>query len=143
MFNTAVKLTAHKNIKYANEVGLASSITGNLEGKGNYKISGRVKGNIIESNQSQATLVIDESGYVEGDITYANVIVIGQVYGHIKVNKQLEIYPNAIVSGDIDYQQLNIHPDAKVNGRISCLDLDESVTHPVVIIPLQSTKTGT
>jgi cytoskeletal protein CcmA (bactofilin family) len=47
--------------------------------------------------------------------------VIGRVEGNLRVENRLEIYPSAIVNGDIDYGQIFIHADARVNGQLHCL----------------------
>jgi cytoskeletal protein CcmA (bactofilin family) len=51
--------------------------------------------------------------------------VIGRVEGNLRVENRLEIYPSAIVNGDIDYGQIFIHADARVNGQLHCL-LDDA-----------------
>ena len=56
--------------------------------------------------------------------------MIGRV-GKFNVENRLEIYPTAVVNGDINYGQIFIHADARVNGQLTCL-LEESNTEPVV-----------
>ena len=144
MYKKTTKLTAHKNIKYTNEIGAGSSILGNLEGAGNYKIAGGLLGNIAEATSAGATLVIDQEGYIQGDIQYSNLIVIGTVDGSIDVSGRIEVYPSAVIRGNIKYKQLNIHPDAKVNGRITCLNLQDKDQDLAEVINLgAASKTGT
>ena len=144
MYKKTTKLTAHKNIKYTNEIGAGSSILGNLEGAGNYKIAGGLLGNIAEATSAGATLVIDQEGYIQGDIQYSNLIVIGTVDGSIDVSGRIEVYPSAVIRGNIKYKQLNIHPDAKVNGRITCSNLQDKDQDLAEVINLSAaSKTGT
>jgi cytoskeletal protein CcmA (bactofilin family) len=144
MYKKPTNLTAHKNIKYANEIGAGSSILGNLQGVGNYKIAGGLLGNISEASSAGATLVIDQDGYIQGDIEYSNLIVIGTVEGSIDVSDRIEVYPSAVIRGNIKYKQLNIHPDAKVNGRITCTNLQEKDMDLAEVINLRAaSKTGT
>jgi len=144
MYKKPTNLTAHKNIKYANEIGAGSSILGNLQGVGNYKIAGGLLGNISEASSAGATLVIDQDGYIQGDIEYSNLIVIGTVEGSIDVSDRIELYPSAVIRGNIKYKQLNIHPDAKVNGRITCTNLQEKDMDLAEVINLRAaSKTGT
>jgi cytoskeletal protein CcmA (bactofilin family) len=58
--------------------------------------------------------------------------VIGRVEGNLRVENRLEIYPSAIVNGDIDYGQIFIHADARVNGQLHCLldDIEASQATP-------------
>jgi len=141
MYKTSVKLTAHKHLQYANEIGLGSSMVGNIEGHQNFKIAGALKGNITEAPSGQGTLVIDETGVLLGDISYSNLIVIGRVEGSIKVTGRMEVYPSAVILGNIRYQQINIHPDAKVNGVLSCADLDAKDHERADVINLHQTGT--
>ena len=144
MVKKTTNLTAHKNIKYSNEIGAGSSILGNLQGVGNYKIAGGLLGNISEASSAGATLVIDQDGYIQGDIEYSNLIVIGTVEGSIDVSDRIEVYPSAVIRGNIKYKQLNIHPDAKVNGRITCTNLQEKDMDLAEVINLRAaSKTGT
>ena len=80
-------------------------------------------GNIVESTTGNSTLVVTEGAYIQGNIQYSNLIVMGSIEGSIDVSDCMVVYPSAIIRGDINYKQLNIHPDAKVNGRISCANL--------------------
>ena len=144
MYKTTTKLVAHKKIVIANQIGSGSNIVGNLEGAGNYKISGGLFGNISETSASGATLIVDQDGYIHGDIQYSNLIVIGKINGSIKVSGRIEVYPTATIRGNILYKQLNIHPDAKVNGRVTCCDLDHVTDESADVIILHSDpKTGT
>jgi len=144
MYKKPTNLTAHKNIKYTNEIGAGSNILGNLQGVGNYKIAGGLLGNISEASSAGATLVIDQDGYIQGDIEYSNLIVIGTVEGSIDVSDRIEVYPSAVIRGNIKYKQLNIHPDAKVNGRITCTNLQEKDMDLAEVINLRAaSKTGT
>ena len=144
MYKKTTKLTAHKNIVFTNEISAGSSILGNIEGAGNYKIAGGLLGSISEIASTGATLVIDQEGYIQGDIQYSNLIVIGTVDGSIDVSGRIEVYPSAVIRGNIKYNQLNIHPDAKVNGRITCSNLQEKNRDLAEIIHLSTaSKTGT
>ena len=144
MYKKTTKLTAHKNIVFTNEISAGSSILGNIEGAGNYKIAGGLLGSISEIASTGATLVIDQEGYIQGDIQYSNLIVIGTVDGSIDVSGRIEVYPSAVIRGNIKYNQLNIHPDAKVNGRITCSNLQEKDEDLAEIINLsKASKTGT
>jgi cytoskeletal protein CcmA (bactofilin family) len=143
MYKTTVKLTAHKHLEYANEIGLGSAIVGNVQGQKNFKIAGTLQGNISEATNGQGTLVIDRAGALLGDIKYSNLIVIGRIEGSIEVAGRIEVYPSAVILGNIRYKQINIHPDAKVNGVLSCVDLDVKNTEQADVINLHQNAAGT
>ena len=138
------KLSKYKNISFLNEIGAGSSIVGNLECNGNFKVAGGLLGNIFESTAGNSTLVVAEGAYIQGSIQYSNLIVMGSIEGSIDVSDHMVVYPSAIIRGDINYKQLNIHPDAKVNGRISCANLISQDQISAEIIAFQAeSKTGT
>jgi cytoskeletal protein CcmA (bactofilin family) len=138
------KLSKYKNISFLNEIGAGSSIVGNLECDGNFKVAGGLLGNIFESTAGISTLVVEEGAYIKGNIKYSNLIVMGIIEGSIDVSDRIVVYPSAIIRGDINYKQLNIHPDAEVNGRISCANLiSQDLTSAEMITFRTESKTGT
>ncbi len=138
------KLSKYKNISFLNEIGAGSSIVGNLECDGNFKVAGGLLGNIFESTAGISTLVVEEGAYIKGNIKYSNLIVMGIIEGSIDVSDRIVVYPSAIIRGDINYKQLNIHPDAEVNGRISCANLiSQDLTSAEMITFQTESKTGT
>ena len=138
------KLSKYKNISFLNEIGAGSSIVGNLECDGNFKVAGGLLGNIFESTAGISTLVVEEGAYIKGNIKYSNLIVMGIIEGSIDVSDRIVVYPSAIIRGDINYKQLNIHPDAEVNGRISCANLiSQDLTSAEMIRFQTESKTGT
>lgn len=138
------KLSKYKNISFLNEIGAGSSIVGNLECDGNFKVAGGLLGNIFESTAGISTLVVEEGAYIKGNIKYSNLIVMGIIEGSIDVSDRIVVYPSAIIRGDINYKQLNIHPDAEVNGRISCANLiSQDLTSAEMITFQTESKKGT
>jgi len=138
------KLSKYKNISFLNEIGAGSSIVGNLECDGNFKVAGGLLGNIFESTAGISTLVVEEGAYIKGNIKYSNLIVMEIIEGSIDVSDRIVVYPSAIIRGDINYKQLNIHPDAEVNGRISCANLiSQDLTSAEMITFQTESKTGT
>jgi cytoskeletal protein CcmA (bactofilin family) len=137
------KLSKYKNIGFVNEIGAGSSVVGNLECDGNFKVAGGLLGNIFELTAGNSTLVIAEGAYIQGNIQYSNLIVMGSIEGSIDISDRMVVYPSAIIRGDINYKQLNIHPDAKVNGRITCANLITQEQTSTEIIAFQAvSKTG-
>jgi cytoskeletal protein CcmA (bactofilin family) len=126
MFNVQPKHPATPtNLVFNNIIGAGSSIQGDQIIKGHLLISGECIGNLKFDLATEDTAVVDLNGVMRGDITCKNAIVIGRVEGNLRVENRLEIYPSAIVNGDIDYGQIFIHADARVNGQLHCL-LDDA-----------------
>jgi cytoskeletal protein CcmA (bactofilin family) len=72
------------------------------------------------------TAVVGKAGFLEGNIYSSHAIIIGRIEGSVYAKGRVEIYPGAVVNGDVTYSQINVHPDAKVNGNLKCLLSDAS-----------------
>ncbi|NCX14960.1 MAG: polymer-forming cytoskeletal protein [Burkholderiaceae bacterium] len=104
MFNVQAKHPATPtNLVFNNIIGAGSFIQGDQIIKGHLLISGECIGNLKFDLATEDTAVVDLNGVMRGDITCKNAIVIGRVEGNLRVENRLEIYPSAIVNGDIDY----------------------------------------
>jgi cytoskeletal protein CcmA (bactofilin family) len=122
---------ADTQLTYSTTIGAKSSIDGNFSHYGNMLLLGSLKGDIVqEGDSSEAkegfTAVIGKTGYLEGNIHSSHAIIIGRIEGSVYAKGRVEVYPGAIVHGDITYSQINVHPDARVDGNLKCL-LSESL----------------
>ncbi len=127
---------ADTQLTYQTTVGAGSSVTGNFTHRGNMLLSGHLVGDIHQDDDAPDaingfTAVIGKTGFLEGDIHSTHAIIIGRINGSVLAKGRVEVYPGAIVFGDITYTQINVHPDAKVNGNLKCLLSD--VSSPVAI----------
>jgi cytoskeletal protein CcmA (bactofilin family) len=123
--------TADTQLSYQTTVGTGSFVTGNFTHRGNMLLSGHLIGDIHQDDTAPDaangfTAVIGKTGILEGDIHSAHAIIIGRINGSVFAKGMVEVYPGAVVFGDITYSQINVHPDAKVNGNLKCLLPDSS-----------------
>ena len=121
---------ADTQLTYVTTVGAGSSVKGNFTHRGNMLLLGHLCGDIHQDEESPeakdgCTAVIGKTGHLEGDIHSAHAIIIGCIEGSVYAKGRVEVYPGAVVRGDITYSQINVHPDAKVNGNLKCLLSDE------------------
>ena len=134
------KKSTNYHLQFTNEIGAGSTVLGNLEGNGHFRVGGDFIGNITEAKDSQGTLVIDKNGVLKGDVHYTNLIVAGRIEGSITVDEKMEVYPSAVIRGDIRYKILDIHPDAKVDGLLSCVALDKTNSSESGVLELKPNK---
>ena len=99
-------------------IGAGTCIEGNILFSGGLRIDGEVKGNLNVEKDQAGTLVISEQARVEGSISVAHVVINGTVIGPVIACESLELLPNARVTGDIEYHQLEMHQGAIVQGRL-------------------------
>jgi len=99
-------------------VGSGSILQGDLEFVGGLRVDGHVKGHISAQDTNNGTLVLSESGIVEGDINVPHVIVNGAVKGNIVSSGQVELQTHARVTGDIHYKSVEMALGAVLNGSL-------------------------
>jgi cytoskeletal protein CcmA (bactofilin family) len=142
---------ADTQLSYASTIGGGSKIKGDVTHRGNMLLSGHLVGDIYQDEDSAGskegyTAVVGKTGFLEGNIHSAHAIIIGRIEGSVYAKGRVEIYPGAIVNGDVTYSQINVHPDAKVNGNLKCLlsdaadqlVLDQELDEPLNnVLPMQ------
>lgn len=88
-------------------------VVGTVSAAEDLVVQGRVEGRIL----SDATLVIDATAIVEGEVLARHVIVRGVVVGDVSAVEQIEVAPSGQILGDLKTRRLAL----KAGGRISGL----------------------
>ncbi|OGS20328.1 MAG: hypothetical protein A2252_07845 [Elusimicrobia bacterium RIFOXYA2_FULL_39_19] len=94
-------------------VGQDTVFQGTIRSKGSIRIDGKVEGGILEA----ASVIVGNSGQIQGDINAKSVIVGGKVTGNITSSQNLEIQSKAQVFGDIHTALLSISEGALFEGH--------------------------
>jgi cytoskeletal protein CcmA (bactofilin family) len=99
-------------------VGSGSILKGDLEFTGGLRVDGHIKGHISAQDTNKGTLVLSESGVVEGDINVPHVVINGTVKGNVVSSGHVELQANAKVTGDIHYKAVEMELGALLNGSL-------------------------
>jgi cytoskeletal protein CcmA (bactofilin family) len=99
-------------------VGAGSVLQGDLEFTGGLRVDGHIKGHVSAHDSSNGTLVLSESGVIEGDVNVPHVVVNGTVKGNIASTGHVELQANANISGDIHYKAVEMELGAVLNGSL-------------------------
>ncbi|MEY8205758.1 MAG: polymer-forming cytoskeletal protein [Bermanella sp.] len=99
-------------------ISVKSEIIGDLHISGGLIIDGRIKGNIIADDETNALVRISETGVVEGEIRVPNIVINGRVAGNVYSSQHIELAKKAIVSGDVNYTMMEMVMGAQVNGNL-------------------------
>jgi cytoskeletal protein CcmA (bactofilin family) len=94
-------------------ISSGTTIKGDISSNGDLRIDGTIIGNI----NSNAKIVIGNSGVVEGDIYGNNADVVGKTTGSIKVKELLQLRGDCVVNGNIYAGKLQVEPTATFNGQ--------------------------
>ena len=113
-------------------IGDTTFIEGSVAFSRGLRVDGRVKGNIVHAGDDPSTLVLSETGRVEGEVHVSHAIINGTVIGPVHGSQYVELQPKARVTGDVYYRTVEIHPGAVIQGRLVHQD-DEQESN---VIPL-------
>ena len=99
-------------------IGAGTRIEGNVTFSGGLRVDGEIHGNISAEKGVASTLVLSEQARVEGEVDVAHAVINGTIVGPVRASDSLELQPNARVTGDVEYHQLEMQQGAVVQGRL-------------------------
>ena len=102
----AVKSDVIENI-----IGRSCTIRGDLTSEGAFRIDGTIEGSV----ESQASIVLGESGVIRGGVRGTDVVIAGTVQGDVTCVGHLEILAKGRIEGDIAAKSMRIE-----TGGIFC-----------------------
>jgi len=99
-------------------IGAGSILQGDLEFTGGLRVDGHIKGHVSAQDSNNGTLVLSESGVIEGDVNVPHVVINGTVKGNIASTGHVELQANANINGDIHYKAVEMELGAVLNGSL-------------------------
>jgi cytoskeletal protein CcmA (bactofilin family) len=98
-------------------IGADTRIDGDIHFTGGLRVDGSIRGNVTESS-TPSTLVLSESGRIEGAITVSQVVINGKVIGPVHALQFIELQAKSRVTGDVSYKSLEMHTGSVVEGKL-------------------------
>lgn len=95
-----------------NIIAQGTSIVGDIESEGDFRIEGSIKGKII----AKGRIVVGTSGNVDGEIICGDADIFGTVNGKLEVRSLTVFKASAIFSGDVTTKKISIEPGAVFTG---------------------------
>ncbi len=114
------KKSSEKTSYFAGEV----DIQGNITIANMVHVEGKITGDIQLKEGAEATLILHNGAEVKGNVHATTVIISGRIEGDICAEDYLEIHSEAIIIGNISYRRLEMTDGARVEGKITCSDMD-------------------
>ena len=99
-------------------IGAGTKVEGDITFSGGLRVDGEIRGNVRCLADKPGTLVISEHARVEGEIHVTHLVVNGTVIGPIHSAEFLELQTKARVTGDAEYNAIEIHLGAVIQGRL-------------------------
>jgi len=101
--------------KEQNKISQGTTITGNIEGQGSFRIEGRVEGTL----KTAGKIVVGKTGYIDGEIECENADFEGKFTGKLVVKDTLSLKSTAHIEGEVVTGKLTVEPGATFNATCS------------------------
>ena len=98
-----------------NTIGAGTTITGDVQSKGDIRIDGTLKGSVNTTGK----VVLGKEGVIEGDVVCNNADIAGALKAKITTTELLSLKSTAKLKGDITTNKLSIEPGASFTGSCS------------------------
>jgi cytoskeletal protein CcmA (bactofilin family) len=99
-------------------VGDQARIHGDLAFAGGLHLDGRVTGNVVATEDDDATLSVSEQGCIEGSVRVPNVVLNGTVKGDIHGATRVVLGAKARVEGNVHYGAIEMALGAEIRGKM-------------------------
>ncbi|TRZ64543.1 MAG: polymer-forming cytoskeletal family protein [Rhodocyclaceae bacterium] len=100
-------------------IGVGTRVEGDVTFEGGLRVDGEIKGNVLSaSGEQHSSLVVSEHARIEGEISVSHLVINGTVIGPVSSSELLELQSHARVTGDVQYNTIEIHLGAVVQGRL-------------------------
>lgn len=102
-------------------IGEGTTLKGDVKVEGSIQIDGDFEGTI----EATDTLVVGESGKVDGDANVANAVIGGHMYGNVFATGKIELQRGSQLLGDIKTRGLVIEDGVVFQGNCQMGDIQE------------------
>ncbi len=96
-------------------------IVGDVSFAGELYLQGRVNGNLVAPNDSNASLFLQDNSEVIGEIRVPLLVVSGKISGDIFSTRRISLKSTAEVVGNIHYAEIHVEQGATINGSLVSL----------------------
>lgn len=111
--------------KFDSMINKHTSFNGLVSYHGSFLVKGSITGDVqrapaVGKGETPYILVIDE-GCIIGNVEADFALIKGSVKGKVVCTKFLEINKNAVITGDIWYNEIRVHRGAVIEGLFHCI----------------------
>lgn len=99
-------------------IGQGTVITGDLVFSGGLHVDGKIIGNVLAEEGSEAMLILSEFGCIEGEVKVPNMVLNGEIIGDVFGSIRVELAPKSRVNGSVYYNLIEMAIGAEVNGGL-------------------------
>ena len=112
------KKKAFSSARIGTLIGQGAEINGDLVFSGGLHVDGKINGNVVAEEGSNAILILSESGRIEGEVKVPNMVLNGEIIGDVYGSIRVELAPKSRVKGSVYYNLIEMAIGAEVNGGL-------------------------
>lgn len=99
-------------------IGHGTVINGDLVFSGGLHVDGKIVGNVMAEESSEALLILSEFGHIEGEVKVPNMVLNGEIIGDVFGSNRVELAPKSCINGSVYYNLIEMAIGAQVNGGL-------------------------
>jgi cytoskeletal protein CcmA (bactofilin family) len=99
-------------------IGQGTKIKGDLVFSGGLHVDGKIVGDVMAEEGSDALLILSEFGSIEGDVKVPNMVLNGEIIGDVFGSVRVELAPKSRINGSVYYNLIEMAIGAEVNGGL-------------------------
>lgn len=99
-------------------IGQGTVINGDLVFTGGLHVDGKIVGNVIAEEDTDALIILSEFGQIEGDVKVPNMVLNGEIVGDVFASNRVELAPKSRINGSVYYNLIEMAIGAEVNGGL-------------------------
>lgn len=99
-------------------IGQGTVINGDLVFSGGLHVDGKIIGNVVADEASDALLILSEFGHIEGEVKVPNMVLNGEIIGDVFGANRVELAPKSCINGSVYYNLIEMAIGAQVNGGL-------------------------
>lgn len=113
--------SSHSPSGGTNSLVAHTSVEGNITASTDIRIDGSLKGNL----KCDGKVIIGPQGSILGEVTCENAVIEGKFDGKLNVKNSLQVKETAIITGEVDTDNLTVQAGASFN--VSCSTVPNKV----------------
>jgi len=99
-------------------IGEDTTVSGDIIFTGGLRVDGTIRGNVREQEGSESTIILSETGRIEGAVHTTKIVLNGAVIGPVRAAQFIELQTKARITGDLHYKSLEMHMGAVIDGKL-------------------------
>ena len=138
MFSESKKKINEATRGQSNRIGKSTKIKGDVVSEADFRIDGKLNGNLKTSGK----VVIGKDGYIHGKVECVNADIEGSFNGELLVSELLSLKASALIEGTVSVSKLAVEPGATFNAACTMGKGNPNTTESAVGGGASTTSTG-